>query len=58
MTVEKIIPEEHALARTLDKVNREISMAASGSKRHTRLKSEKSAVTNKIKRRRKAMPDR
>lgn len=58
MAMERIIPEEHALVRTLEKVNREAALTKAGSKRHTRLKSEKAEVENKLRRRRKLMPDR
>ncbi len=57
MTVERIIPEEHAITRTLEKINRETGMAAAGSKRRARLNAEKAAVENKLRRRREMMPD-
>ncbi len=58
MTVEKIILEEHALARTLDKVNREIAMTVAGSKRRARLQAEKTGLEIKHKRRVRGRPDR
>ncbi len=58
MAVKKIISDEIVLARTLDKVNREIGMAASASKRRSRLRVEKAGVENKLRQRRKLMPDR
>ena len=58
MAVERIIPEEHALARTLEKVNREAGLAKVGSKRGARLQAEKTEVETRLRRRRKMMPDR
>ncbi len=58
MAMTRIIPEEHALARTLEKVNREIGVAAVASKRHTRLNAEAAALTGRLRRRRQIMPDR
>ncbi len=58
MTVERIIPEEHALTRTLEKVNREAGLAKTGSKRHARLQVEKTRLENEHMRRVKLRPDR
>ncbi len=52
------ISEEQVLTKTLEKINRHIGIVALGSKRHTRLRQEKTNLKTKQQKRLRALPDR